>query len=67
MVVQRACLLAVYLAAWRDRWMAGLLAERWVEMSADWMVEWMADQMVALMGSWLEYSKAVLLAEHWAA
>ena len=67
MVVQRACLLAVYLAAWRDRWMVGLLAERWVEMSADWMVEWMADQMVALMDSWLEYSKAVLLAERWAA
>ena len=67
MVVQRACLLAVYLAAWRDRWMVGLLAERWVEMSADWMVEWMAEQMVALMGRWWEYSKAVLLVERWAA
>ena len=62
MVVQRACLLAVNLAAWKDRWMVGLLAEHWVEMSADWMVEWMAEQMVALMDIELENSLAALRA-----
>ena len=63
MVVQRACLLAVYLAAWRDRWMVGLLAERWVEMSADGMVEWMAEQMVALRALIMVVTMVVLWAD----
>jgi hypothetical protein len=42
--------------------MVGLLVDSWVEMSADWMVEWMAAQMVALMGIELENPLVVLRA-----